>query len=142
HLYRLGMAGAIRFAQQEKRKAEEKEKGAAAIKDKERKEADKKDDEELKVPPAEAIEIQLTLPRSQPQGSFVLKNARVVTMKGDAVLDDADVVVTGNRIAAVGPAGQVAVPAGAKSWDARGKTVIPGLIDTHPHPHSSASRIS
>src|SRR5439155_149638 len=84
-------------------------------------EAEKKDDDELKLPPAEAIEIRLTLPRAQPQGSFVLKNARVVTMKGDAVLDDADVVVTGNRIAAVGPAGQVTVPAGAKSWDARGQ---------------------
>ncbi|HEY2946574.1 MAG TPA: hypothetical protein VGN09_29340, partial [Vicinamibacteria bacterium] len=114
--YRLGLDAAVRFAQEERRKAEEKEKekgaGAAGAKDKRKSEAEKKDDDELKLPPAEAIEIQLALPRAQPQGSFVLKNARVVTMKGDAVLDDADVVVTGNRIAAVGPSGQVPVPAG------------------------------
>jgi imidazolonepropionase-like amidohydrolase len=58
-------------------------------------------------------------------------------MKGDAVLENADVVVTGNRIAAVGPAGGVSVPAGARSFDASGKTVIPGLIDTHAHLHYS-----
>src|SRR5439155_738561 len=108
--YRLGLDAAVRFAQEERRKAEEKEKekgaGAAAAKDKRKSEAEKKDDDELKLHPAEAIEIRLTLPRAQPQGSFVLKNARVVTMKGDAVLDDADVVVTGNRSAAGGPAGR------------------------------------
>jgi hypothetical protein len=143
--YRLGLDAAVRFAQEERRKAEEKEKekgaGAAGAKDKRKSEAEKKDDDELKLPPAEAIEIQLALPRAQPQGSFVLKNARVVTMKGDAVLDDADVVVTGNRIAAVGPSGQVPVPAGARAWDARGKTVIPGLIDTHAHLHYSGFEI-
>jgi Tol biopolymer transport system component len=141
--YRLGLDAAVRFAQEERRKAEEKERAAGAgdAKDKGKKEAEKKDGDELKVPPAEAIEIQLTLPRAQPQGSFVLKNARVVTMKGDAVLEDADVVVTGNRIAAVGPSGQLTVPAGAKSWEARGKTVIPGLIDTHAHLHYSGFEI-
>jgi Tol biopolymer transport system component len=143
--YRLGLDAAIRFAQEERRKAAEKEKasgaGAGGAKDQTKKEAEKKDDDELKLPPAETIEIQLSLPRAQPAGSFVLKNARVVTMKGDAVLDDADVVVTGNRIAAVGPSGQVAVPAGAKVWDARGKTVIPGLVDTHAHLHYSGFEI-
>jgi imidazolonepropionase-like amidohydrolase len=138
--YRLGLDAAIRFAQEQRRKAEEKEKGAGA-KDKAKKEEEKKDEDELKLPPAEAIEIQLMLPRAQPQGSFVLSNARVVTMKGDTVLDDADVVVTGNRIAAVGPSGQVTVPEGAKVWDAHGKTVIPGLIDTHAHMHYSGFEV-
>src|SRR5262249_4164373 len=73
--------------------------------------------------------------------SFVLKGARVVTMKGDAVLDNADVVVTGNRIAGVGPSGSVSVPAGARTFDAQGKTVIPGLIDTHAHMHYSSFEI-
>ena len=143
--YRLGLEAAVRFAQEERRKAqEEKEKGAdagaAGAKDKAKKDAEKNDND-LKLPPAEAVEIQLAAPRAQPQGSFVFKNARVVTMKGEAVLDDADVVVTGNRIAAVGPSGQVTVPAGAKVWDARGKTVIPGLIDTHAHLHYSGFEI-
>jgi imidazolonepropionase-like amidohydrolase len=58
-------------------------------------------------------------------------------MKGDDVLENADVVVTGNRIAAIGASGSLSVPAGARSFDARGKTVIPGLIDTHAHLHYS-----
>src|SRR5205085_3660280 len=62
-------------------------------------------------------------------------------MKGDEVIENADVVVTGNRIAAVGPTGSVALPAGAKSYDAKDKTIIPGLIDTHAHLHYSGFEI-
>jgi len=51
------------------------------------------------------------------------------------------VVVTGNRISAVGPAGSVAVPAGAKQIDMRGKTLIPGLIDVHWHGAMGDSKI-
>ncbi|HEY7513732.1 MAG TPA: amidohydrolase family protein, partial [Vicinamibacteria bacterium] len=54
-----------------------------------------------------------------------------------AALEGADVVVTGNRIAAVGPSGRVAVPADARVLEAAGKTVIPGLIDAHAHLHYS-----
>ena len=62
-------------------------------------------------------------------------------MKGDAILADADVVVTGNRIAALGASGTVTIPAGARSLDARGTTVIPGLVDTHAHLHYSGFEI-
>ena len=58
-------------------------------------------------------------------------------MKGDEVLPNADIVITGNRIAAVGPSGQVAIPADARRFDAAGTTVAPGLIDTHAHLHYS-----
>jgi imidazolonepropionase-like amidohydrolase len=37
----------------------------------------------------------------------------------------------------VGPAGSVPVPAGARVYDGKGKTVIPGIIDTHAHLHYS-----
>lgn len=43
------------------------------------------------------------------------------------------VLVTGNRITAVGPAATTRVPTGATVVDARGKWVIPGLIDSHVH---------
>ncbi len=59
--------------------------------------------------------------------------ARVVTMRGDEVLEDADIVVTANRIAGVGRRESIAIPAGAKVFDVAGTTVVPGFIDTQPH---------
>jgi Tol biopolymer transport system component/imidazolonepropionase-like amidohydrolase len=130
--YRLTLASAVQFAEEQRRKAAAEK--AAAGKGAEPK---KKDEDELKLPTPEKIELALSLPRPAPEGSFVLKGARVLTMNGDEVLEGADVVVTGNRIAALGPTGRVAVPAGARVLDAAGTTVIPGLIDAHAHLHYS-----
>ncbi|MFY9550451.1 MAG: amidohydrolase family protein [Thermoanaerobaculia bacterium] len=140
--YRLPLAEALEFARAERRKAEEKAKKEAETKgapetDKQKEEKEKEKVQEARVPKAETIALALSLPRSIPQGSYVLRGARVVTMKRDEVLENADVFVAGNRIAAVGPAGQVPVPAGTRSFDAAGKTIIPGLIDTHAHLHYS-----
>ena len=43
------------------------------------------------------------------------------------------IVVTDGRISAVGPADSVPIPAGARIVDARGKWIVPGLIDAHVH---------
>ncbi|NBC95043.1 MAG: amidohydrolase family protein [Deinococcus-Thermus bacterium] len=59
----------------------------------------------------------------------------VVTMDpARRVVDDGSVVITGDRIAAVGPTAEIAAahPAG-RVVDARRKAVIPGLIDAHAH---------
>jgi Tol biopolymer transport system component/imidazolonepropionase-like amidohydrolase len=143
--YRLPLAGAIEFAREQRRKAEEKEKKEAAEKgassgpekDKEKEQKEKEKVQEARVPKAETIAIAVSAPRAKPQGSFVLRGVRVVTMKGDEILPNADIVVTDNRIAAIGPSGGITVPAGAKSFDGTGKTVIPGFIDTHAHLHYS-----
>jgi imidazolonepropionase-like amidohydrolase len=42
-------------------------------------------------------------------------------------------LVQGDRILAAGPRASVTIPAGAKVVDAKGKTVIPGLINLHGH---------
>ncbi len=93
------------------------------------------------MPKPEAIPVSLVVPRPRPTGSVVLRNARAITMKGDEVLDRADIVVNGDRIAAIGPSGKVALPAGAPAFDLNGKTVIPGLVDVHAHLHYSAMEI-
>ena len=62
-----------------------------------------------------------------------LSGARIVTMNGDEVIENGDVVVAGNRIVAVGAAGTVEVPEGAQRIDMSGKTIIPGFVDTHAH---------
>ncbi|MGH9367425.1 MAG: amidohydrolase family protein, partial [Thermoanaerobaculia bacterium] len=133
--HRLPVASAIRFVEEEKKKAREKKASEAG---KKAGDSEKKEDEpKVRVPKSEQIVLRLSMPRAAPEGSFVLRGARVLTMKGNDALQDADILVTGNRIAAVGPSGAVAVPAGARLFDARGKTVIPGLIDTHAHLHYS-----
>jgi imidazolonepropionase-like amidohydrolase len=43
------------------------------------------------------------------------------------------VLLRGDRIEAVGPADQLAAPADAQYIDARGKTIMPGMIDAHIH---------
>lgn len=82
---------------------------------------------------AETFPIRLVAPMRHPEGSVALTGATVVTMRGDEVLNDATVVVTGNRIGAVGPSGSVEIPDGARVVDASGTTIIPGLIDAHAH---------
>jgi len=54
-------------------------------------------------------------------------------MRGDEVIERGDVVVSGNRIVAVGASGQVQIPSGAHVVDATGKTIMPGLVDVHAH---------
>jgi imidazolonepropionase-like amidohydrolase len=66
-------------------------------------------------------------------GVVAITGATVVTMTRDSVLRDATVLVRDGRIAAVGPAARVQVPAGARRIDGRGKFVVPGLADMHAH---------
>ncbi len=133
--HRLPFADAMKFVQDQKTKAASDAAKAQAKKDEQEK-------EKPVVPSSQQIQITLTMPRPAPQGSFVLRGARVLTMKRDAagrdeILDNVDVVVTGNRIAAIGPAGSAPAPAGAREFDAKGKTIVPGFIDSHAHLHYS-----
>jgi imidazolonepropionase-like amidohydrolase len=138
--HRLPLGDAMSFAEEQKRaaaaekQAAEKKGGAAEAAEKPR------------VPKSQSIVITLTAPRFVPQGSFVLRNARVLSMKRDAngkdeILDTVDVIVTGNRIASITSAGMAQVPAGTREFDASGKTVIPGFIDSHAHLHYSGFEI-
>jgi Tol biopolymer transport system component len=78
--------------------------------------------------------IKVTMPRDVPRGSIVLRGGRAVTMRGKQIIENADIVVTDNKIVAIGKRDSVAVPAGAQIIDVTGKTITPGFIDTHYHP--------
>ena len=82
---------------------------------------------------AEEVRVRVSAPRDIPQGTAVLRGARVVTMRGQEVIENADLVIRNNRIAAVGTRGSVVVPEGAHVVDVSGKTIIPGFVDTHSH---------
>ncbi|MEO0424026.1 MAG: amidohydrolase family protein, partial [Pseudomonadota bacterium] len=85
---------------------------------------------------AEAVErfaIDVQVPRDVPAGTLVLRGAKVITMRGDEVIEDADLVITNNRISQIGPKGTLALPADARVVDVTGKIITPGFVDTHAH---------
>jgi Tol biopolymer transport system component/imidazolonepropionase-like amidohydrolase len=82
---------------------------------------------------AKRTDITVTAAKDRPSGTVVLSGARIITMKGDEVIARGDVVVTGNRIMAVGAQGTVTIPGGARTIDVSGKTIMPGLMDIHAH---------
>jgi Tol biopolymer transport system component/imidazolonepropionase-like amidohydrolase len=81
----------------------------------------------------ETFEITVSSKRHKPTGSILLSGARIITMKGDEVIEKGDILVTDNRITAIGPTGRVAKPAGVRVVDVTGKTIVPGFVDVHAH---------
>jgi Tol biopolymer transport system component len=77
--------------------------------------------------------VIVNVARDMPKSNTVLRGARVITMKGNEVIENADVVIKDNRITAVGRRGSVAIPSGAHIVDVAGKTIVPGFVDTHAH---------
>ena len=67
------------------------------------------------------------------QSTTVLKAARLIDGTGAAVVRNAVVVVTGDRIVAVGAQDVVAIPAGARTIDLGDATLLPGFVDAHVH---------
>ena len=67
-----------------------------------------------------------------PASATALHFGKVVDGRG-RVIPNAVVLVRADRIVAVGPEKEVAVPADAKNLDLRAYTAIPGLIDAHTH---------
>jgi len=63
----------------------------------------------------------------------VFEGARVIVGDGRAPIENATIVVDGPRIAQVGRAADVKLPAGATRVNLAGKTVMPAIIDTHTH---------
>jgi imidazolonepropionase-like amidohydrolase len=97
--------------------------------------------------------IRLTAATDVPRGAgggesvVALTNVKILTMensggpdgardgrtRGGEVIERGVIVVTGNRITAVGAAGQVTIPAGAVVIDGQGGVVTPGFVDAHAH---------
>jgi len=74
------------------------------------------------------------VPRDGGGGALLLRGGRAVTMVADRpVIDAADILIEGDRIAAIGPRGTVAVPPGTAVRDVGGAWIVPGFIDTHDH---------
>jgi imidazolonepropionase-like amidohydrolase/Tol biopolymer transport system component len=88
--------------------------------------------------PKTGVSLSMPVKADRASGLVAFTGARVVTMadKTGGIIDNGVVLVENDRIKAVGRAGELAVPPGAKTVDVTGKTIIPGLVDAHAHgPH-------
>src|SRR6516165_5233716 len=70
---------------------------------------------------------------AESQKPVVVHAGQLFDGKSDRLLSNQVIVVQGNRIAEVGPAGSVRIPAGAEEIDLGTGTVLPGLIEGHNH---------
>lgn len=62
-----------------------------------------------------------------------LTRATLIDGTGAPARENVTIVMQDGRIRDIGPTGQVAIPAGAAVVDARGKFVVPGIINAHGH---------
>ncbi|WP_440977966.1 amidohydrolase family protein [Sphingomonas pseudosanguinis] len=85
--------------------------------------------------PTSGVSLSMDVAAAKPTATVALTGARVVTMaaKDGGIIDDAVVLIRGDRIVAVGPRASVAIPAGATLVDVTGKTIVPGFVDAHAH---------
>jgi imidazolonepropionase-like amidohydrolase/Tol biopolymer transport system component len=84
-------------------------------------------------PTAKGVDIGFEAAADAPDAHYAVSGARIVSMKGDEVIENGIILVEGNRIRAVGRAGEVSLPPGTRVIDAAGKTIIPGIVDAHWH---------
>ena len=74
-----------------------------------------------------------SLPPANESAPVVIVGAKLIDGSGAAPIDDSVIVIEGRRIRAAGPRSHTPVPKGGEIIDGIGKTVIPGLVDTHVH---------
>ncbi|MGI9625431.1 MAG: serine hydrolase [Longimicrobiales bacterium] len=102
-----------------------------------REDGDRRDETGLEAPEVDAAATEappvIEVPRAKPTGTVVLRGARVITMRGNEILPEADVVVTDNRISHVGNQGSAELPSDTRVIDVSGKVIVPGFIDVHAH---------
>ncbi|HEX4243649.1 MAG TPA: amidohydrolase family protein [Steroidobacteraceae bacterium] len=84
-------------------------------------------------PAPRELTVSLDFPRATPRGTVLLRGAKVITMRGDQIIENADILVHDNRFGKIGSRGSFDVPADARVVDVSGTTIVPGFVDLHPH---------
>lgn len=118
-------------AEAEARDEEEEDLEEEPERDEEEPEEAADEDEPVYEPDTRRIEIRAE--RDLHEDVAVLRGGRAITMNGDEVIEEADILIRGHRIEDVGPRGEVDIPDGAEVVDVSGNTVVPGFVDTHAH---------
>ncbi len=82
---------------------------------------------------ASVLSVAETEPPKTPPQACAFLHANVIPMSDDRVLLDQTVLVVNGKIAQVGPSKTLSIPRGTCKIEARGKFLIPGLVDAHTH---------
>ena len=82
---------------------------------------------------AGAMVLTIAAPRAQTMKRLALVGGMLITGYEVPPIHRAAVVIEGNKIVAAGPASAIKIPADATIVDTSGRTMLPGLIETHGH---------
>ncbi len=93
--------------------------------------------------PYEIISTSINLYKKmdKPEGTIALIGGKIITMEGNEIIENGTILVQNNKIVAVGPQDSVIVPNYSKIIDITGKTVIPGIVDTHSHGSQGSNEV-
>tara|TARA_B110000238_G_C16131911_1_gene441861 strand:+ start:88 stop:3366 length:3279 start_codon:yes stop_codon:yes gene_type:complete len=83
--------------------------------------------------PDSGLKVGLNALVDKPSGRIAFRDARIITMNGNQVIENGVIVVNGDHIEAIGSAAEVTIPDDCKIIVATGKTIMPGLVDSHAH---------
>lgn len=96
-------------------------------------------DEQARIEKAQDVALGAQAPLiykrlvKQPETPVAFTNVKLFDADARRFVSGQTVVVSGSKIAAVGPAGSTPVPPGAQVFDGTGKTLVPGMWDVHMH---------
>ena len=83
------------------------------------------------------LDLSFKAQADKPSGLLAITGARIVTMRNaedeQEVIENGTILIEDNRIKAIGSADDVSIPTDVFTLDAQGKTIVPGLIDSHAH---------
>ncbi|MES2328758.1 MAG: amidohydrolase family protein [Bacteroidota bacterium] len=85
------------------------------------------------VTPDKTIAMDVAVAGNYAQGTIVLRNARIITMQKDQVIENGTIVISKGHFTAVGPVDKIQIPSGSQIFDLAGKTIMPGIVDMHDH---------
>jgi imidazolonepropionase-like amidohydrolase len=74
--------------------------------------------------------VELRVDRDVPAGTIALTGARIITSSGQSVIESGTIMVDGTRVQCVG---ECSTAGADRIIDVSGRTIMPGLVDTHAH---------
>src|ERR1051326_8071002 len=77
--------------------------------------------------------MEFNPPAAATNSVLAIVGATLIDGRGGAPLSDAVILIRGSKIGTVGPRKTTRVPPDAELFDATGKTLLPGLMDSHFH---------